>query len=78
MDQPDDASILSNATALIERYRAELQQLEIEMEGLKARRYCLEEVITALVGKPRARRGRPPKVEQPDIEVSDAFAEAAA
>ena len=80
MDTSDNASLLTNACALLERSRAELQQLEIEMEGLKARRYALTEVVEALTGKPRTRRARQPKMEQPqdDAAAIDAFAEAVA
>ena len=74
----DNASLLTNACALLERYRAEERLLEQEIAVQQARLETVREVVSTLSGKPRARRGRPPKVEQPDIEVADAFAEAAA
>lgn len=61
----DNASILSNATALLERLRNELQATDIELAMMQAKRDVLIEVVSALSGKPRARRGRPPRlVEQ--------------
>ena len=63
----DNASILSNATALLERLRNELQATDIELAMLQAKRDVLGEVVSALSGRPRARRGRPPRlVEQPE------------
>ena len=61
----DNASILSNATALLERLRNELQATDIELAMMQAKRDVLIEVVSALSGKPRTRRGRPPRlVEQ--------------
>ena len=63
----DNASILSNATALLERLRNELQATDIELAMMQAKRDVLIEVVSALSGKPRTRRGRPPRlVEQPE------------
>ena len=77
----DNASLLTNACALLERSRAELQAADIEIATLQARREMLAEVVSALSGKPRARRGRTPKSPQePQDEAVaiDAFAEAVA
>lgn len=78
----DNASLLSNACALLERSRAELQAADIEIATLQARREMLAEVVSALSGKPRTRRGRPAKQEQQqpqdDAAAIDAFAEVAA
>ena len=74
----DNASLLTNAASLLERYRAEERLLEQEIAVQQARLETVREVVSALSGKPRSRRGRPPKVEQPDIEAADAFAEVAA
>ena len=72
----DNASLLTNACALLERSRIELQATDIEIATLQARREMLAEVVSALSGKPRSRRGRPPKVEQQqDDTTADAFAE---
>ena len=75
----DNASLLTAACALLERYRAEERLLENEMAMQQARLEVLREVISALSGKPRARRGRPAKAEPPqdDTAAIDAFAEAA-
>ena len=83
----DNASLLTNAAALLEQSRREVQDLEAEIEGLRcqtevlrARREVLNEVITSLSGKPRARRGRPAKQpeQQDDTAAIDAFADAVA
>lgn len=77
----DNASLLTNACALLERYRTEERLLENEMAMQQARLEVLREVIAALSGKPRARRGRPakqPEQQQDDTAAIDAFAEAAA
>ena len=58
----DNASILSNATALLERLRNELQATDIELAMMQAKRDVLIEVVSALSGKPRTRRGRPPRL----------------
>ena len=64
----DNASLLTNACALLERSRLELQATDIEIATLQARREMLAEVVSTLSGKPRSRRGRPPKVEQQQDE----------
>ena len=74
----DNASLLTNACALLERYRAEERLLEQEIAVQQARLETVREVVSALSGKPRSRRGRPPK---PDLQVADpieTFEEAAA
>ena len=61
----DNASILSAATAALERYRADERALETEIAVLQTRLELTREFVAALTGKPRTRRGRPPRlVEQ--------------
>jgi hypothetical protein len=61
----DNASILSAATAAIERYRNDERAMEVEIAILQTRLEATREFIAALSGKPRARRGRSPRlVEQ--------------
>jgi hypothetical protein len=56
----DDASLLTNAAALLERYRVEAQELDAEIAQRQERLSVLREVIEVLTGKPRTRRGRAP------------------
>jgi hypothetical protein len=66
MDHPDNASLLTNAAALLERARADERALEIEMTILQTRLESVREVVAALTGKPRVRRQRAPRlVETP-------------
>jgi hypothetical protein len=66
MDHPDNASLLTNAAALLERARADERALEIEMTILQTRLEATREVVAALTGKPRVRRQRAPRlVETP-------------
>lgn len=76
----DNASLLTNATAALQRYRDEERSLEMERAVLDARLEIVREIVTALSGKPRTRRGRPPKVEQQQDEpqMVCSFEEAAA
>jgi hypothetical protein len=61
----DNASILSAATAALERYRSDERALETEIAVLQTRLDLTREFVAALSGKPRTRRGRPPRlVEQ--------------
>jgi len=63
----DNASILSAATAALERYRADERALETEIAVMQTRLELTREFIAALTGKARTRRGRPPRlVEQPE------------
>ena len=82
MELPDNASLLTNAAALLERARADERALETEMTILQTRLEMVREVVAALSGKPRSRRGRPvkPTPEQPqdDAAAIDAFAEMSA
>lgn len=81
MDTTDNASLLTNACALLEKSRNELQAVDIELAMLQAKRDVLTEVVYALSGGPRSRRGRPPKrpeAPQDDAAAIDAFAEAVA
>jgi hypothetical protein len=65
----DDASLLTNAAALLERYRDDERQLAIELAIIQARLEHVREGIEALAGKPRTRRGRPPKLVEDAIEM---------
>ena len=79
MTDTDNASLLTNAAAALARYRDEERSLEMERAVLDARLEIVREVVTTLSGKPRARRGRPPKSAQEpqdDAAAIDAFAEA--
>ena len=63
----DNASILSNACAALDRYRSDERAIEVEIAILTTRLEAVREFVSALSGKPRARRGRPPRlVEQPE------------
>jgi hypothetical protein len=57
---PENADLLTNAAAALERYRLEEQQLESEISVQQARLELVREFVAALAGKPRARRSRPP------------------
>lgn len=79
----ENADLLTNAAAALERYRDEERSLEMERAVLDARLEIVREIVLALSGKPRARRGRPVKPtpeqqQQDDTAAIDAFAEAAA
>jgi hypothetical protein len=81
MSDTDNASILSNAAALLERSRNELQATDIELAMLQAKRDVLIEVVSALSGRPRTRRSRTPRSVEPTGEPTDAidaFADAVA
>lgn len=54
----DDASLLTNACALLDRYRADLPELEADIAARQARADIMREAIDALTGKPRIRRQR--------------------
>jgi len=58
----DNASILSAATAALERYRNDERAMEVEIAILQTRLEATREFIAALTGKPRTRRGRPPRL----------------
>ena len=61
----DNASMLTNAAALLERYRAEERVLELDLHVMQTRLDMIRDVVSSLSGKPRTRRGRPPRlVEQ--------------
>ena len=63
----DNASILTTATQALERYKADERALEVEIAILQTRLELTREFVAALSGKPRTRRGRPPRlVEQPE------------
>lgn len=57
---PENADLLTNATIALDRYRAEERALELELTVMQTRLELIREVVGALAGKPRARRGRPP------------------
>ena len=54
----DNASILSNACAALDRYRSDERAIEMEIAILTTRLEAVREFVSALSGKPRARRGR--------------------
>jgi hypothetical protein len=80
MDHPDNASLLSNAAALLERARADERALELEMTILQTRLEATREIVAALTGKPRMRRQRTARIvetpqetetaPQPEMELS--------
>jgi hypothetical protein len=77
----DNADILSAACAAIDRYRSEERAIELEMAILQARLDAVREFVSALSGKPRARRTRAPRPVEPTGEANDAidaFADAVA
>lgn len=80
MELPDNASLLTNASVLLGRFRAEEQQLVTEIAVQQARLETVREVLAALGDKPRTRRTRQPKPEQQqdDTAAVEAFAEIAA
>ena len=61
-EMSDNADLLTNAAAALERYRTEERLLELDMCVLQARLELVREFTASLSGKPRTRRGRPPKV----------------
>jgi hypothetical protein len=79
MNDTDNASILSNACAALDRYRSDERAIELEMAILQARLDAVREFVAALSGKPRARRGRPPRQPEPvNEDAIGAFADAVA
>jgi hypothetical protein len=58
----DNADLLTNAAALIERYRAEATSTSSEIDRLQARLEVLNETLDALTG---TRRGRPRRKQAP-------------
>jgi hypothetical protein len=65
MMDTDNASILTAATQALERYRGDERALETEIAILQTRLELTREFVSALSGKPRARRGRPPRPAEP-------------
>ena len=61
-EMSDNADLLTNAAAALERYRSEERVLELELSVLQARLELVREFTASLSGKPRARRSRTPKV----------------
>jgi hypothetical protein len=81
MSDTDNASILSNACAALDRFRNDERLLELEMAVMQARLDAVREFISALSGKPRTRRPRTPRPVEPTGEPTDAidaFADAVA
>jgi len=81
MSDTDNASILSNACAALDRYRNDERAIEMEMAILQARLDAVREFVSALSGKPRTRRPRTPRPVEPTGEANDAidaFADAVA
>ena len=77
MDHPDNASLLTNAAALLKRARNDEQTLELEMTVLQTRLEMMREVVAALTGRPRVRRQRAPRLvetpqEAPEMAPQDA------
>jgi len=79
MTDIDNASLLTNAAALLERARSDERALEIEMTILQTRLESTREVVAALTGRPRVRRQRAPRLvetpqeaPQPELEVEGA------
>jgi hypothetical protein len=68
----DNASILSNACAALDRYRSDERAIEMEIAILTTRLEAVREFVSALSGKPRARRGRPPRLVEPAEEAQPA------
>jgi hypothetical protein len=61
----NNADILTAACAALDRYRSDERALEVEIAILQARLDAVREFVAALSGKPRARRGRPPRPAEP-------------
>lgn len=80
MDTTDNASLLTAAASLLSRFRSEEQLLLTEIAQQQARLDVVREVLAELGGKPRTRRTRQPKPEQPQDDAAsiDAFAELSA
>ena len=77
----DNASILSNACAALDRYRSDERAIEMEIAILTTRLELTREFVSALSGKPRTRRPRTPRPVEPTGEANDAidaFADAVA
>jgi hypothetical protein len=77
----DNASILTAATQALERYRGDERALETEIAILQTRLELTREFVSALSGKPRARRPRQARPVEPAGEANDAidaFADAVA
>ena len=73
----ENADLLTNAAALLERARSDERALELEMTVLQTRLEAVREVVAALTGKPRVRRQRAPRLvetpeptPQPEMELS--------
>jgi len=73
----ENADLLTNAAALLERARSDERALELEMTVLQTRLESTREVVAALTGKPRVRRQRAPRLvetpqeaPQPEMELS--------
>jgi len=72
----ENADLLTNAAALLERARSDERALE-EMTVLQTRLEAVREVVAALTGRPRVRRQRAPRLvetpqeaPQPEMELS--------
>jgi hypothetical protein len=61
----NNADILTAACAALDRYRSDERALEVEIAILQTRLDAVREFVAALSGKPRARRGRPPRPAEP-------------
>jgi len=74
MSDTDNASILTAATQALERYRSDERALEVEIAILTTRLEAVREFVSALSGKPRARRTRTPRPVEPTGTPEDAIA----
>jgi hypothetical protein len=75
----DNASILSNACAALDRYRSDERAIEMEIAILTTRLEAVREFVAALSGKPRTRRPRTPRpVEPVNEDAISAFEDAVA
>ena len=66
-EMSDNADLLTNAAAALERYRAEERVLELELSVLQARLELVREFTASLSGKPRTRRTRTSRVAVEDL-----------
>jgi hypothetical protein len=67
----ENADLLTNAAALLERARADERALELEMTVLQVRLEATREVVAALTGKPRVRRQRAPRLVETPPEAAE-------
>lgn len=84
MSDTDNASLLTNAVTLLERYRAEERAMELELHLMQVRLEMIRDVVGTLSGqftRRTVRRSRTPRPVEPTGETNDAidaFADAVA